>query len=359
MTDLWRKAAAWLAAAGIALLAAGCQPEAAPASDGAGPESTGNTTGTVSVPETERISQLEPQGYEITHPDAPTRIYAYRDRSGKMTVEEIADILVGQYIGDMRIKQDNKSFEILETHNLRYTLEDAQTYTEQQYDEETGEYATVRPLKENQYACEVSYQFRFDGAVYHEEPGDGWYPCYYLTFVIQRDGDLYRMAKKGTTFPDAAQAEEQRRPAVAGEYAVTTPICPNRTYTYRDLGGDMTIEEIADILAGQYIGDMMIEQDDKSFVITEYCALHVDVTDAETYNGQRTDGETGAWNAPGRPLQENQWHCFIGYQYLYEGHVDAEGNDGVPTGDWCPGGWHLGYIIERDGGLYTMTRNEG
>lgn len=149
-----RKTAAWLAAAGIALLTAGCQPSAAPASNGVDTESQETTSGTVSAPESEPGSLLEPVGYDITHPNAPTRIYAYRDRGGELTIEEIADILIDQYIGDMMIKQDNKSFEILETHNLRYTLEKA-------------------PADTAQWSCRVEYQFRFAGAVYHEE-GDGW-----------------------------------------------------------------------------------------------------------------------------------------------------------------------------------------
>lgn len=330
------KTAAWLAAAGIALLAPGCQPGAVPTSNGVDTESPEITSGTVSAPESEPGSLLEPVGYDITHPNAPTRIYAYRDRGGELTIEEIADILIDQYIGDMMIKQDNKSFEILETHNLRYTLEKA-------------------PADTAQWSCRVEYQFRFAGAVYHEE-GDGWIFCR-TTFTLQRDGELYRMTN-GETFPDVSEMPSRRKEDING-YAVTTPIQPNRVYSYRDRSDKLTNEEIADILTKQYIGDMMIRQDDKSFEITEIYGLNIEIEDAKTYNEKRTDKESGAWNSAGSPLEDNQWHCFIGYQYLYEGRVDAEGNNGVPTGDWCPGGWHLGYIIERDGDLYTMTRNEG
>ena len=71
------KTAAWLAAAGIALLAPGCQPGAVPTSNGVDTESPEITSGTVSAPESEPGSLLEPVGYDITHPNAPTRIYAY------------------------------------------------------------------------------------------------------------------------------------------------------------------------------------------------------------------------------------------------------------------------------------------
>lgn len=97
------------------------------------------------------------------------RIYAYRDRGGELTIEEIADILIDQYIGDMMIKQDNKSFEILETHNLRYTLEKA-------------------PADTAQWSCRVEYQFRFAGAGLSR--GRRRLDFCRTTFTLQRDGSF-------------------------------------------------------------------------------------------------------------------------------------------------------------------------
>lgn len=174
-----RKTAAWHAAAGIALLTAGCQPSAAPASNGVDTESQETTSGTVSAPESEPGSLLEPVGYDITHPNAPTRIYAYRDRGGELTIEEIADILIDQYIGDMMIKQDNKSFEILETHNLRYTLEKG-----------AGRYRPMElPGGVSVPVCRCGLS-----------RGRRRLDFCRTTFTLQRDGELYRMTN-GETFP--------------------------------------------------------------------------------------------------------------------------------------------------------------
>lgn len=63
----------------------------------------------------------------------------------------------------------------------------------------------------------------------------------------------------GETFPDVSEMPSRRKEDING-YAVTTPIQPNRVYSYRDRSDKLTNEEIADILTKQYIGDMMIRQ---------------------------------------------------------------------------------------------------
>ena len=95
----------------------------------------------------------------------------------------------------------------------------------------------------------------------------------------------------------------------------------------------MPIEEIAKILVNEYLDDMMTKREDKSFEITEYRNLRIDVMDKETYNNEYLfkDGER---QGAGNPIEkDNQWYCYIAYEYHFQGLI---GGGGGGRG-WGPG----------------------
>ena len=139
------------------------------------------------------------------------------------------------------------------------------------------------------------------------------------------------------------------------DYATVHPNHPRRIYAYTDETGKMPIAEIAEILVNEYLDDMMTRREDKSFEITEYRNLRIDVMDKDTYNNEYLfkDGER---RGAGELIEkDNQWYCKIDYEYHYQGYVSAEGDeDFKPTGEWLLAGSYLGYTIQRDGNLYRL-----
>lgn len=138
------------------------------------------------------------------------------------------------------------------------------------------------------------------------------------------------------------------------DYATTHPHHPGRIYAYTDDTGMMPIEEIAKILVNEYLDDMMTKREDKSFEIIEYRNLRIDVMDKETYNNEYLF-EDGERQGAGNPIEkDNQWYCYIAYEYHFQGHIGGEGEGSEREDIWLPCAWYLGYTIQRDGNLYRL-----
>ena len=157
-------------------------------------------------------------------------------------------------------------------------------------------------------------------------------------------GDLITTTAPPTTSPGFRQED----------YATTHPHHPERIYAYTDETEKMPIEEIAKILVNEYLDDMMTKREDKSFEITEYRNLRIDVMDKETYNNEYLfkDGER---QGAGNPIEkDNQWYCYIAYEYHFQGLIGGEGDGSDREDIWLPCAWYLGYTIQRDGNLYRL-----
>lgn len=120
------------------------------------------------------------------------------------------------------------------------------------------------------------------------------------------------------------------------------PEFPSRTYEYVSTK-EQSLEEIVDALVKLYLEDMMTPRDNKSFTITEYRNLSVDIQSPDEVD-----------NDIHRKVYPRQWVCYITFEYHYEGICSPHG---PPPGDWIPGGYFEGFLVENCGYTYRMRWN--
>lgn len=98
-----------------------------------------------------------------------------------------------------------------------------------------------------------------------------------------------------------------------------------------------------DALVKLYLEDMMTPRNNKSFTITEYRNLSVDIQSPDEVD-----------NDIHRKVYPRQWVCYITFEYHYEGICSPHG---PPPGDWIPGGYFEGFLVENCGYTYRMRWN--
>jgi len=121
----------------------------------------------------------------------------------------------------------------------------------------------------------------------------------------------------------------------------STPDLPSRTYEYTSSKTE-TLREIVDALVQLYLTDMMTARDNKSFTVTEYRRLSVELLSAGEFTTTR--------------IQPRQWNARIHYEYHYDGVCHPHAPE---TEDhWIPGGNAAGYLVENCGYTFRMRVND-
>lgn len=158
------------------------------------------------------------------------------------------------------------------------------------------------------------------------------------------------------TQAEAAQIPELR--AILEEAGYDTPAGNTKLCCYSDSGretsaeadGLLTPEQAASELAKMFMDDLCTESGERTFRVTEYRGLSVDVVQTTAM-----DEETRSlYFLSGDEIGENKWIVEISVEYKYDG---VKSPMGPASGEWIDilyQGSPMGFLMVRDGNDYSL-----
>jgi len=117
-----------------------------------------------------------------------------------------------------------------------------------------------------------------------------------------------------------------------------------------DVEGLKSTEEVAQTFAKMYMDELCEESDERSFRITEYKNLSVDVIPTISMDTE----VKSIYNLNNNEIDNNRWIVEIGVQYKYEGIVSPIGPSNNEWIDILYQASPVGFLLTKDGNSYSF-----